>query len=141
MPTSRNGAGAPSLTYMKTRGDRKSPKGRTLYCHTRLSNAGRSYEESRHESKCPSGQPLQTKLGAKKGQIRDSQIQDWPKATAFLGYDEEGAVNPCLISAGGAGSIASFTRRTTISSHKTIASQTATVVLGVLLSLGGRLAN
>ncbi len=30
-----------------------------------------------------------------------------------------GAVNPCLISAGGTGSIASFARRTAISSHKT----------------------
>ncbi len=74
MPTSRNGAGAPSLTYMKTRGGQEEPKGRTLYCHTRLSNAGRSYEESRHESKCPSGQPLQTKLGAKKGP--DSRFAD-----------------------------------------------------------------
>ncbi len=29
-----------------------------------------------------------------KGPIQDSQIQDWPKATAFLGYDEVGAVKP-----------------------------------------------
>ncbi len=73
-------------------------------------------------------------MGAKKGPIRDSQIQDWQKATAFLGYDEEGAGNPCLISAGGAGSIASFARRTAISSHKTSMSRTATVVSGAELN-------
>ncbi len=29
-----------------------------------------------------------------KGPIQDSQIQDWSKATAFLGYDEVRAVKP-----------------------------------------------
>ncbi len=33
MPTSCNGVRAPSTTFMNTRGDRESPKGRTLYCH------------------------------------------------------------------------------------------------------------
>ncbi len=28
------------------------------------------------------------------GPIQDSQIQDWPKATTFLGYDEVGAGKP-----------------------------------------------
>ncbi len=38
MPTSRNGARAPSMTFMKTQGDRESPKGETLYCYARPSN-------------------------------------------------------------------------------------------------------
>ncbi len=41
MPTSRNGARAASATFVKTRGDRESPKGRTLYCHARPSDANR----------------------------------------------------------------------------------------------------
>ncbi len=41
MPTSRNGARAPSVTFVKTRGDRESPKGRTLYCHAWPSDANR----------------------------------------------------------------------------------------------------
>ncbi len=32
--------------------------------------------------------------GACEGPVQDSQIQDWPKATAFLGYDEVRAVKP-----------------------------------------------
>ncbi len=60
MPTSRNGARAPSAIFVKTRADRESPKGRTLYCHARPSNANRRtvcvVEGSKHESKHPSGQ-------------------------------------------------------------------------------------
>ncbi len=44
MPTSRllrNGVRAPSMTFVNTRGDRESPKGRTLYCHARPLNANR----------------------------------------------------------------------------------------------------
>ncbi len=41
MPTSRNGARAPSAIFVKTREDRESPKGRTLYCHARPSDANR----------------------------------------------------------------------------------------------------
>ncbi len=41
MPTSRSGVRAPSTTFVKARGERESPRGRTLYCHARPSNANR----------------------------------------------------------------------------------------------------
>ncbi len=81
MPTSRNGARAPSATFVKTWGDRDSLKGRTLYCHLISDNALLR-------------QHLEWELV--KGPIQDSQIPNWLKATAFFGHDEVRAVKPGL---------------------------------------------
>ncbi len=113
MPTSRNGARAPSATFAKKRGDRDSPKGRTLYCHARPSNTNRrSVSRANQDMKvsipqvdrCKPILGLDTSNDAllrqhlewelEKGPIQDSQIQDWPKATAFLRYDEVRVVKP-----------------------------------------------
>ncbi len=65
MPASLNGTRAASTTLVKTRGDRDSPKGRTLYWYARPSNAKRRKTVcveggSRHESTRPSGRSLRT---------------------------------------------------------------------------------
>ncbi len=68
MPTSRNGVRAPSTTFVNTRGDRESPKVRTLYCHADLRTQTIETvcvaEGSKRESKRPSGRSLQTNPGA-----------------------------------------------------------------------------
>ncbi len=116
MPTSRNGASVPSVTFAKTRGDRESPKGRTLYYHAQPSNTNRrSVSRVNRDMKvrvlqvdhCKPilgldasddallRQHLERKLV--QGSIQDSQIQDWPEATTFLRYDELRAVKPLLL--------------------------------------------
>ncbi len=116
MPTSHNGARAPSVTFAKTRGDRESPKGRTLYCHAWPSNTNqRSVSRANRDMKvsilqvdrCKPilgldasddallRQHLERKLV--QGPIQDSQIQNWPEATIFLGYNEVRAVKPLLL--------------------------------------------
>ncbi len=141
MPTSRNGVRAPSTTFVNTRETGRARRGGPCTAmpdlRTQTVETVCVAEGSKRESKRPSGRSLQTNPGDLerilngslcKARFQDSQIQDWPKATTFLGYDEVRAVNPCLISAGGAGSIASFARRTAISSRKTGAFRTATDV-------------
>ncbi len=90
MPTSRNGVRAPSTTFVNTQGDRESPKGRKVSvlqvdrCKPILGLNAFDH--------APVRQHLERELV--QSPVQDSQIQDWPKATTFLGYDEVRAVKP-----------------------------------------------
>ncbi len=67
MPCSLKGTRAASATFVKTRGDRDSPKGRTctdmLVLRTQTAGMACGTEGSTHGSTGLSGQMLQTELG------------------------------------------------------------------------------
>ncbi len=118
MPTSRNGARAPTTTFLKHGETGRARRGGpcTAMPGTRTQTVGMAcvVEESKHEGKRPSaGRLLQTQSWGRmhfimrlcvsilngslyKSPVQDSQIQDWSKTTAFLGYNEVRAVKPLL---------------------------------------------
>ncbi len=102
MPASLSGTRAASTT----RGDRDSPKGRALYWYVRPSNANRrnglcrgrietwNFRSFRSIAANQSWGWMHLIMRLVQSPVQDSQIEDWPKATTFLGYNEVRAVNP-----------------------------------------------
>ncbi len=162
-PRSLRGTRAASATLVKTRGDRDSPKGRTLYWYARPSNANRrnglcrgrietwKYASFRSIAANQSRGRTHPKMRFSAStfwtaacEVHGSKLAD-PRSVVTHRFSwaqwSKGCKTPTSYRLEGPVSIASFASRTAISAHRTGASTAFTEVKWTPLNLGGRRAN